>query len=60
MPPLDIQQLKSFHLPWNFVLCPWTLLGAVSPNPYYRVTLCASHLARFPKSLDLPVNGNKA
>ena len=46
----DVQQLKPFQLQGGFApltshqgLCPWTPLGALPPDPRYRLALRAGH-----------------
>ena len=53
--PLDIQWPKCFQLQRGFApwppdqgLCPWTLLGALSPDPRYRLMLRTRHGAPQP------------
>ena len=43
--PLDIQWPKCFQLPGGADqgLCPWAPLGALPPDPRYRLVLCTRH-----------------
>ena len=54
--PRDVQQLKPFQLQEGFApsdphqgLCPWTPLGALPPDPRYRLALRARHGLQPPK-----------
>ena len=49
---LNVQKQKVFQLQWGFApltpdqgLCPWTPLGALPPDPRYRLALCALAMA---------------
>ena len=44
---IQIQKLKAFQLQRGFAdqgLCPWTPLGALPPDPRYRLALRARHV----------------
>jgi len=51
--PLDVRGLKCFQLqgasPHDQGLCPWTALGALPPDPRYRLALRARHVPPPPK-----------
>ena len=51
--PLHVQNVKPFQLQGGFApltphqgLCPWTPLGALPPDPHYRLALRARHAFR--------------